>query len=69
MAKQQKLKSGAPSSPGGCQGDWESAKLGDLVAVLGAIGASQAMTEFETDGTIITANWRSLPRVCRQSPA
>ena len=35
---------------------WESAKLGRLVAVLGAIGASQAMTEFETDGTIITAN-------------
>jgi len=41
---------------GGCLGDRESAKLGDPVAVLGAIGASQATIAFETEGSIITAN-------------
>ena len=54
MAKQQKSKSGA--RPAATKATGESAKLSDLVAVLGAIGASQAMIEFETDGTIITAN-------------
>jgi len=54
MAKQQRSKLGAPSAAAKATG--ERAKLGGLVAVLGTIGASQAMIAFDTDGTIITAN-------------